>query len=109
MALESCDDLKKKLARVDIKYTNHFEEDVNPERDNIGKELIEKHLRNPESLLKSEYQEDQHHREKYDLYFDKSSKYALRIVVSFSKDYKNLYIVTFHVINKKRLDLAQKY
>lgn len=108
MALDSEEELKERIKSTSVKYTEHFEKDVNPERDNINKEIIENKLGNPDSLVHFENQPDEHYREKYDLYFDKSNKYLLRIIVSFSSDKKYLYVITSHVINRKRLELQRR-
>lgn len=98
-------EFKEELKDREIRYTWHFEQERLPDRSNVTKDLIEEHLQNPSALLEFKHVEDDHNREKYETLFDKSSKYYLKIVLSMSSG--EIYIVTAHVINKTRKDLAQ--
>ncbi|MDY6788505.1 MAG: hypothetical protein SVV03_00935 [Candidatus Nanohaloarchaea archaeon] len=88
---------------TEIKYTWHFERERLPYRHNVTKNLIEKHLNNPSDLLIFDHQKDSHRRHKYAAYFDKSTKYYLKIVLSVQD--KKLYVVKAYIINRKRADL----
>lgn len=96
---------KDLLKTRNIKYTLHFERDRLPYRSNVTKELIEKHLRNPEDLDEFVYERDNHKRQKYQTLFGKSSKYYLKIVLSIANE--DLYIVTAHVVNKTKKEKSQ--
>jgi hypothetical protein len=97
--------LKQEIESRDIRYTRHFEEKRLPRRENVTKDLIKKHLRDPVDLLEFVFEDDDHRREKYQLLFDKSSKYYLKTVLSMEDD--SLYIVTAHVVNKTKKEKSQ--
>ena len=96
---------KNELKSRQVNYTRHFEEDRLPYRQNVTKDLIEQHLSNPKDLVEYKYEEDNHNREKYQVLFDKSTKYYLKIVLSMTNG--DLFIVTAHVINKTKKKLSQ--
>lgn len=74
--------LKSELMDRDVHYTWHFEHERLPYRENVDKDLLESYLDDPVDLLDFVYADDEHEREKYELLFDKSSKYFLKIVLS---------------------------
>lgn len=74
-----------------------------PNRSNITKELIEKYLDNRfEDLVSFVHKKDNHESERYNLIFDKSTKYYLLLALSFSNEYIN--IITAFVTRKHRGD-----
>lgn len=99
------ENFKEELSVRDISYTRHFEEERLPYRSNVTKDLIEEHLQEPDNLVDFRYEEDDHKREKYQVLFDKSSKYFLKIVLSMSKG--EIFIVTAHVVNKAKKRRSQ--
>lgn len=96
---------KEVISSRKVNYTYHLEEKRLPIRENVSKDLIERHLDNPSDLIDYSYEEDNHKREKYQLVFDKSTKYFLKIVLSMAEE--ELFIVTAHVVNKTRKELSQ--
>jgi len=90
----------------EIELTHHFEHERLPRRPNISREMIEDYLSSLEDLIEFEYQEDDNPRPKYSCLFDKSSKYYLKIVLSVEN--KTIYIVTSHLINKSKAEMAKK-
>jgi len=84
----------------EIKLTHHFRVERLPLRPNISKGLIEQYVRNPGKLVKFQYSDDGHSREKYECLFDKSTKYLLKIVLSAENE--TIFILTAHLINKER-------
>lgn len=106
--IETKDGIRKTLSRVSkINYTQHFEEERLPNRVNLSKDIIEEHLKSPRKLIEFEFEEDKHPRPKYQLVFDKSTKYYLKIVLSF--DDNEVFIVTAHIVNKRRKELSQVF
>lgn len=106
--VQHVDEMRELLEHVEVvDYSVHFEEDVNPDRDNVSKEKIERHLQNPETLEVVQYERDDHPRDKYLLYFDDSTKYYLKVVVSIADEYLN--VVTSHVISKRRIRRMEEY
>jgi hypothetical protein len=103
--IEKEEKFKNELQSRKVNYTRHFERDRLPYRQNVTKNLIEKHLEDPKDLVKYKHEEDDHNREKYQVLFDKSTKYYLKIVLSMTNG--DLFIVTAHVINKTKKKLSQ--
>jgi hypothetical protein len=95
--------LQERIQGCGIVYTDHFERKRLPNRSKLSKELIEKYLFGDwDGLVESSHQEDNHHRDKYSLLFDKSNRYLLKIVVSLGEEC--VFLVTSHVVAKRRLD-----
>jgi hypothetical protein len=103
--IEESEVLGEAVSSRDIVYTRHFEDERLPYRENVSKSLIEKHLRDFSGLVDFEFSEDGHDRAKYELLFDKSNKYYLKVVLSM--DFESVYIVTAHVINKAKRDKSK--
>lgn len=103
--IDSEEALKREIESREIQYTWHFKEKRLPRRKNVSVELIETYLGNPVDLLEFVFEPDDHDREKYQLLFDKSSKYFLKIVLSMEGD--SQYIVTAHVVNKSKKEKSK--
>jgi len=103
--IEKEEKFKNELQSRKVNYTRHFERYRLPYRQNVTKNLIEKHLEDPKDLVKYKHEEDDHNREKYQVLFDKSTKYYLKIVLSMTNG--DLFTVTAHVINKTKKKLSQ--
>jgi len=96
---------KNMISGLKLEYTKHFEKDRLPYRKNISKELIREYIGDPKDLVEFSYAPDNHVREKYEVLFDKSSKYFLKIVLSVSSE--KVYIVTAHIINKTKKEKSK--
>ncbi|PSH01736.1 MAG: hypothetical protein BRC27_01080 [Nanohaloarchaea archaeon SW_10_44_10] len=106
--LESEKEFKQALNEIKrINYTRHFEEERLPNRVNLNKKTIEENLNSPSNLIDFEFEEDEHSRPKYQLVFDKSNKYYLKVVISFKRN--EVFIVTAHIVNKRRKELSQVF
>ena len=103
--IEDRDKLDEAISVREVKYTRHFEEERLPRRENVSKELIEDNLSNFSGLVDFVYSEDDHSRFKYELLFDKSRKYFLKVVLSM--DDSEVYVVTAHVINKAKREKSK--
>lgn len=93
------------MSHEEIRLTRHFEEERLPLRPKVSRELIFKHVSEPEALVEFSFQEDDHRRPKYAVFFDKSTKYLLKLVIS--SDGQDIFIVTAHLVNKKRKDVME--
>jgi hypothetical protein len=106
--IEDVEAMQKRLRQIkEIDYSQHFEQDVNPIRDNVSKEKIENHLHDSSQLEAAECEADEHPRDKYLLFFDDSTKYYLKVVVSIADEYLN--VVTSHVVSKRRIRNMEEY
>lgn len=102
-SIEDREELRKELNGRKIAYTSHFEKDVAPHRTIITRDLVESYLEeNFEELLAFKYKEDEHRNDRYNLIFDKSTKYYLLLALSFNDGKIN--IITSFVTRKHRGD-----
>lgn len=93
------EELKEILEKIEgITFTKHFLNDRKVKR-NIKEEEIVGIIREGK-LLDFEYQGEDEHEVKYALFFEKSNKYLLKIVVVIKEN--KLRVITSHVQNIKR-------
>lgn len=97
--------LEEAVSDREIKYTRHFKEQRLPRRENVSEKLIKLYLNDMSDLVDFAYSEDEHRRFKYELLFNKSTKYFLKVVLSMNRS--EIYIVTAHVINKTKREKSK--
>lgn len=89
--------LKSEIKKREIEYTDHFLEDVEPDRPKITFELVEELIKNKlDELLAFEHKPDKYDSPRYNICFRKSTNYYVIMGVSFSKQHINL-ITSFPV------------
>ncbi len=99
------DELKKKLKSIEtITFSIHFQKKSKIR--GISEEEILSNLKNPEMLEHFEYQGEEPQGQKYALFFNKSSKYDLKVVVSIKEA---LNVVTAHIQSKRRRKVLDKW
>lgn len=76
-------------------------------REGIYEDMLLEYLKSPQSLEHSRYQGKEYGCDKYELIFDKSNKYDLRIIVAIKEN--TLTVVTAHVQNKKKRKRLEKW
>jgi hypothetical protein len=103
--IEERDVLQEAVSSREIFLTRHFQEERLPRRENVSRGIIFSHLEDMSDLVDFVYSEDGHSRFKYELLFDKSSKYFLKVVLSM--DESRVFIVTAHVINKAKREKSK--
>ncbi len=89
-----------------VTFSKHFHEEKVRLR-GITEEEIKTHMNSPVKLIAVEDQGEESEGHKYALLFSKSSRYDLKIVMSF-KD-KRLNVITAHIQNIKRRKVYEKW
>ena len=101
--IQNQEKLEKELSKRKISFTKHFEEDTLPARSNVTREMPGKYLRKRfNHLIAFTHKKDRHENERYNLIFEKSSKYYFLLALSFSNG--NINIITSFVTRKHRGD-----
>lgn len=99
------DELKKTLKSIGtITFSKHFQKKSKIR--GISEEEILSNLKNPETLENFEYQGEEPQGKKYALFFHKSNKYDLKVVVSIKEA---LNVVTAHIQSKRRRKVLDKW
>lgn len=76
-------------------------------REDISEDSLIEHIKHPESLAYCQYQGKEYGCDKYELIFDKSNKYDLRIIVAIKET--SLTVITAHIQNKKKRKRLEKW
>ncbi len=101
------EEMKERLKSIEnISFSAHVRLKAKV-RNDISEESLTYYLKSPENLIHCQSQGKEYGCDKYELIFDKSNKYDLRIIVAMRE--KSLTVITAHIQNKKKRKRLEKW